>query len=96
MFPRCPVCGLSYFRESGYYLGGMILTYVFAVLVLIVVYLASILVPGWPAIGVSDNVKFLFWILFTVLLSILFVRPSYSLWLALDFWLEPWTPEKTE
>lgn len=94
MFSHCPVCGLSYFRESGYYLGGMILTYIFAVIVLIGVYLASLLVPGLPALPISDNAKFLLWILFTVLLSLLFVRPAYSLWLALDFWLEPWTPEE--
>lgn len=92
MFPRCPVCGLSYFRESGYYLGGMILTYVFAVVVLIGVYLTTLLLPGVPTLPVSDNVKFLLWILFTLLLALLFVRPAYSLWLALDFWLEPWKP----
>jgi uncharacterized protein (DUF983 family) len=94
MFPRCPVCGLSYFRESGYYLGGMILTYIFAVMVLIPVYLATLLLPGLPAIPLSDNKKFVFWLLFTLLLSVLFVRPAYSLWLALDFWVEPWTPEE--
>jgi uncharacterized protein (DUF983 family) len=92
MFQRCPVCGLSYFRESGYYLGGMILTYIFAVVVLIGVYLTSLLLPGIPTLPISDNAKFLLWILFTILLSMLFVRPAYSLWLALDFWLEPWTP----
>jgi uncharacterized protein (DUF983 family) len=92
MFRQCPVCGLSYFRESGYYLGGMILTYVFAVAVLIAVYLASLLIPGAPTLPISDNTKFLLWIAFTVVLSLLFVRPAYSLWLALDFWLEPWSP----
>ena len=96
MFPRCPVCGLSYFRESGYYLGGMIITYIFAVVVLIAVYLSSLLIPGLPSVALSDNKKFLLWILFTVLLSALFVRPAYSLWLALDFWVEPWSPEKSE
>lgn len=96
MFPRCPVCALSYFREAGYYLGGMILTYVFAVVVLIGVYLTTLLLPGVPTLPVSDNIKFLLWILFTLLLSLVFVRPAYSLWLALDFWLEPWTPEEAK
>jgi uncharacterized protein (DUF983 family) len=95
MFPRCPVCGLSYFRESGYYLGGMILTYIFAVMVLIPVYLATLLLPGVPAVtSLSDNQKFVLWLLFTILLSVLFVRPAYSLWLALDFWVDPWTPQE--
>ena len=26
VLPNCPSCGLSYFRESGYYVGGMINT----------------------------------------------------------------------
>ena len=94
MFSRCPVCGLPYLRESGYYLGGMIITYIFAVVVLIAVYLGSLLLPGLPTVALSDNKKFLLWILFTVLLSALFVRPAYSLWLALDFWVEPWSPEE--
>ena len=24
VLPRCPVCGLSYFREPGYYVGGLV------------------------------------------------------------------------
>ena len=58
-------------------------------------YLATLLLPGVPAVtALSDNEKFVFWLLFTILLSLLFVRPAYSLWLALDFWVEPWTPEE--
>lgn len=96
VYPRCPHCGLSYFREPGYYIGGMILTYIFAVMVLIAVYLATLLLPGMPHTSLSENETFALWILFTVLLSFLFVRPAYSLWLALDFWIEPWTPEETK
>jgi uncharacterized protein (DUF983 family) len=97
MFRRCPHCGLSYFREPGYYLGGMIITYILAVIVLIGVYLAALLLPGTPVTAFSDNEKFALWILFTIVLTLLFVRPSYSIWLALDFWLDPWEPgEPTE
>jgi uncharacterized protein (DUF983 family) len=93
VLPRCPHCGLSYFRESGYYLGGMILTYVSVVLVLVAVYLVSFLLPGMQLRGISDNEKFVLWIGFTVVLAFLFVRPAYSLWLALDFWVDPWEPD---
>jgi hypothetical protein len=62
-------------------------------MVLIPVYLATLLLPDLPSTSLSDNEKFVLWILFTILLSLLFVRPAYSLWLALDFWVEPWTPE---
>lgn len=74
----------------------MILTYVFAVVVLIGVYLATLLVPGIPTLAIPDNAKTALWLLFTIALSLLFVRPAYSLWLGLDFWLEPWTPEDTK
>jgi uncharacterized protein (DUF983 family) len=94
VLPRCPNCGLSYFREAGYYLGGMILTYVFAVVVLLAVYLTALMLPGAHLTALSDNEKFSLWILFTLLLITLFVRPAYSLWLALDFWLDPWSPEQ--
>jgi len=90
IFPRCPLCGLSYFRESGYYLGGMILTYVFTSLVLVASYLLALFFPiPRPA---SPGTELALWISFAVLLTLLFVRPAYSLWLSLDFWIAPWEP----
>ena len=91
VFPRCPHCGLRNFRESGYYLGGMIITYVLTAVVLLAVYLGSLLFPATP--GVSEGLLTTLWMTFGVLLTLAFVRPSYSLWLALDFWIAPWTPE---
>jgi hypothetical protein len=42
---------------------------------------------------VSDNARFALWVLFAVPLSFLLMPYAYSLWLHLDFWLEPWTPQ---
>jgi len=42
----------------------------------------------------SENAKFALWSLFAILLTILFVRPAYSFWLSLDFWIDPWLPGK--
>jgi len=81
VLPRCPNCGLSYFRESGYYLGGMIITYVFTSFTLLAFYLLSLLLPG-------------FWSGAAILLALLYVRPAYSLWISLDFWIDPWEPER--
>ena len=87
---QCPVCALPYYRESGYYLAGMIFTYVATAVVLLAAYLASLLLPDVKAL--SENEKFALWSLFAIFLTILFVRPAYSLWLSLDFWIDPWRP----
>jgi uncharacterized protein (DUF983 family) len=90
--PECPRCGLSFFREQGYYIGGMIITYGLTLMVVIPVFVVSLLLPDLRS--VSDNGRFVLWLLFGVPLSFLLMPYSYSLWLHLDFWLEPWTPER--
>jgi uncharacterized protein (DUF983 family) len=95
MLPRCPHCGLSYFRESGYYLGGMIITYILTSFTLLAVYLSSLLLPNFRIFAAySENMTFLLWAAVAILLTFVYVRPAYSLWLSLDFWVDPWEPEK--
>ena len=89
ILPRCPRCGLAYHPEPGYYLGGMILTYILAAAILLPVYLLSLVLPDIPFL--SRHVA-VFWIGLAILLTFLFVRPAYSLWLALDYWVSPWKP----
>jgi len=88
--PECSRCGLSFFREQGYYIGGMIITYGLTLAVVIPVFLVSLLLPDLRI--VSDNARFALWVLFAVPLSFLLMPYAYSLWLHLDFWLEPWRP----
>jgi hypothetical protein len=90
ILPQCPACGLSFFRESGYYIGGMILTYALTLAVILPVYLLSLLLPDVK--NLSDYVRFALWILFAIPISLFFMPHAYSLWLSLDFWLEPWKP----
>ena len=90
ILPQCAVCGLSYHRESGYYIGGMIVTYGLTLLVVIPVFLVSILLPDIK--GLSDYAKLALWILFAIPLSLFFMPYAYSLWLSVDFWMEPWKP----
>jgi uncharacterized protein (DUF983 family) len=94
ILPSCPFCGLSYFREPGYFIGGMIVTYGLTLLVVIPVFLISLLLPDVK--GLSDYSRLGLWILFAVPLALVLMPYSYSLWLSLDFWLEPWNPEKTK
>jgi uncharacterized protein (DUF983 family) len=90
VLPRCPQCGLSYFRESGYYIGGMIITYIMTAFAVLAVFLISLLLP--KVRGLSENMGFAGWMVFALLLVLAFVRPCYSLWLSLDFWISPWQP----
>ena len=70
----------------------MIITYMLTAFILLAAYLASLLLPGAGAL--SENSKFIFWICLAVLLTLVLVRPSYSLWLSLDFWIDPWQPRE--
>jgi uncharacterized protein (DUF983 family) len=88
ILPNCPICGLSYFRESGYYIGGMIVTYGLTLAVVIPVFLVSIFFPDIP--WLSNYSRFGLWILFAIPLALFLMPYAYSLWLSLDYWIEPW------
>lgn len=94
MLPRCPHCGLSYFREPGYFLGGMIITYIFTAFILLAAYLVSLLFSGAGIF--SENFKFVFWTCLAIFLTLMLMRPAYSLWLSLDFWIDPWQPDEPQ
>jgi len=93
VLPRCAQCGLSYFRESGYYVGGMVVTYILSMAVLGVVSLVVFFLL--PEKGLlSENAKMAIWFGAAILLTLGFLRRSYSLWISLDYWIEPWQPEE--
>lgn len=91
MLPRCPVCGLSYFPEQGYYVGAMIINYGVTTAVVVAIFLLSLLLPDLTRL--STNSKILLWMAFAIALSLALVRHSYSLWLSLDFWVKPRRPD---
>ena len=91
MLPHCPVCGLSYFPEQGYYIGAMIINYGITTAVVVVLFLLSLLLPDFTRL--STNSKIALWMGFAVALSLALMRHSYSLWLALDFWVKPRVPD---
>ena len=90
MLLNCPRCGLAYFREQGYYIGGMIFTYGLTAAVLLAAFLAGLLLPDLPAL--SHTMQFGLWVAFGIPVMLLVMPFGYSLWLNLDFWLEPWKP----
>lgn len=94
VLPKCPSCGLSYFRESGYYLGGMIITYILTAFIVVALYLVSLMIPA--AANFSENFTYAFWAILAISLTLVLTRPAYSLWLALDFLIDPWTPDQPD
>lgn len=68
----------------------MIITYILTAFILLAAYLVSLLFPGSSSF--SENFQFVFWASLAVLLTLVLVRPAYSLWLSLDYWIDPWHP----
>jgi hypothetical protein len=68
----------------------MIITYILSAFIILAVYLVSLGLPG--ARRVPENFAFAFWGCLAISLTILLMRPAYSLWLSLDFWIDPWQP----
>jgi uncharacterized protein (DUF983 family) len=91
MLQRCPVCGLSYFPEQGYYIGAMIINYGITTACVVALFLLSLLFPDFSHL--STNTKIFLWIAFAVALSLALMRHSYALWLGLDFWVKPRRPD---
>jgi uncharacterized protein (DUF983 family) len=83
--PRCPVCGLSFNREEGYFLGAMYFSYFLAVGFLVLSYVAgALLLPAWPREWVAGLAVVLF-IPFVPLIA----RYSRVLWIHYDRWAWP-------
>lgn len=57
-------------------------------------FVVSLFLP--PLFDLRWPTAFALWMLATVLVSLSLTRWTRSLWLALDFWLEPWTPLPTK
>ena len=82
------MCGLRYFRESGYYIGAMIINYAVTMGIVLGLFLLSLLLPDFW--GTSVNLKLAAAAFITVAVSLSLTRHCRSFWLAMDYWLEPW------
>lgn len=81
---RCPACQLVFEREPGYFVGAIYLNYAMTVLVMIPGYFA---LDAWLGLPLSAQIAL--WGAFAVLFPIWFFRYSKSLWLALDYLVDP-------
>jgi uncharacterized protein (DUF983 family) len=84
MNPRCAVCGLDLEPEVGYYTGAMVVSYVLSIPLLTLVAVVVGVITRWDLGPV---------IVFASLLYLAFVIPLFryarSIWLYLDWWLNP-------
>jgi len=70
----------------------MIITYILTTFIVLAAYVVSLALPA--AQRLPENVTFAFWGCLAISLVVLLMRPAYSLWLSLDFWIDPWQPDE--
>ena len=84
MVPACPLCGLRYERAQGYFVGAIYINYAVTV---------TIMIGGglllWAYAGLSTARQLVLWVPFGALFPLWFFRYSRSLWLALEYTLNP-------
>ena len=75
-------------------MGGMVITYILSMAVLAGVSLVVFfLLPDKGLL--SENGKMAVWFIAAVGLTLVFLRRSYSLWISVDYWIEPWGREES-
>ena len=84
MNASCPVCGLVFERESGYFAGAMVVSYALAVPILAAMVIALITLGGLDVVValIIGNTAYL------VLVPFIF-RYSRVVWLHLDWLIDP-------
>lgn len=84
MASSCPLCGLRYERAQGYFVGAIYVNY--GATTLIAVGGAFLL---WAEAGISPVAQLGLWIPFAVLFPLWFFRYARSLWLAVEYFVNP-------
>jgi uncharacterized protein (DUF983 family) len=84
MQSACALCGLRFERAQGYWVGAIYINYAVTVTIAIAGYFVL-----WTRFGLPTSVQFAIWIPFLLLFPLWFFRFSRSLWLALEFYLNP-------
>lgn len=85
---QCVVCGLSFYPESGYYAGAMYLDYALSAAIFLGFFIPSFFLP--TVAHLSYTTRNILWVCFGGALCLGLSRHSYSLWLAIDYWMSPW------
>lgn len=84
MHPQCFNCALKFEREQGYFVGAIYVNYAVTVLIALSGYFVLDVYAG-----LSLAQQLVLWVSFAVLFPLFFFRYSRSLWLSLDYFLNP-------
>jgi hypothetical protein len=84
MFEACPVCGLKFEREQGYFLGAMYLSYGFSIPPVLLLILLIRALTGWPY-DVSIGAAFVAYLPFAPLVA----RFARIVWMYVDQGFDP-------
>ena len=90
LLPACPVCRLTYYPESGYYVGAMYLNFIASTLLIAVLYVAALPIHRLSRSPVTTQI--FVWVSIGILVCLGLMRFAYSFWISVDFWLTPWEP----
>jgi hypothetical protein len=84
MNETCPVCGLRFLRESGYFLGALYISYGLGVFTILPIAVIMVILLDWslPVVLTISLIQ-------TMLSVPLFFRTSRLLWLYLDQAIDP-------
>jgi uncharacterized protein (DUF983 family) len=81
---ECLACGLTFERAPGYWIGAIYINYGVTAVIAIGGYFLL-----WARAGLSTGVQFAIWIPFLLVFPLWFFRWSRSLWLALEYFVNP-------
>ena len=84
MNEKCPICGFTFEREVGYYTSAMAIDLVVSELIAAAIVLplaANLTIPALNVMLIGGP--------FVLLLPVILYRPSRSIWLAMDHYLNP-------
>ena len=84
MNERCPVCGLKFVREAGYFLGAMYVSFLFTILVV-----SALVGAMWLGVGWSYERSLIGALIVYLLFVPFIIRYSRVLWIHLDQTFDP-------
>ena len=84
MAPACALCGLRYERAQGYWVGAIYVNYGVTTLVAVGGYFLL-----WARTDLTTAAQLAIWLPFCVVFPLWFFRYSRSLWLAIEYGVNP-------
>ena len=84
MRSECALCGLRFERAQGYWVGAIYLNYGMTTTIALAGYFIL-----WAKTELSTAAQLAIWIPFLLVFPLWFFRYSRSLWLGLEFWINP-------